>query len=170
VVLQHPSELSTPKNTVRLLNLQLENIDIFVGETPEDFEDAQKIASTMHCALLYPGEHALGIEEIPRNQPRIDYLFVLDGTWKKAHKLAMLNPWLNKLPQVSFNNAPTNQYKIRKAEQQYSLSTLEACAYFLSIYDTLDPTPLYDLLKGMIYEQTKFMPDHVKERYLDNDD
>ncbi|TQF71010.1 tRNA-uridine aminocarboxypropyltransferase [Pseudoalteromonas luteoviolacea] len=170
VVLQHPSELTTAKNTVRLLSLQLKNIQVFVGEAPSDFKQAQEIARQSKCALLYPGEDALAVEDIKPDQTQIDYLFVLDGTWKKAHKLAMLNPWLKELPQVSFNSPPANQYKIRKAEQQYSLSTLEACAYFLSAYDALDTTPLYTLLEGMIFEQTKFMPEHVKARYLDNDD
>ncbi|WP_063383094.1 tRNA-uridine aminocarboxypropyltransferase [Pseudoalteromonas luteoviolacea] len=170
VVLQHPSEVTTAKNTVRLLSLQLKNIHVFVGETPSDFVDAQAIAKHNHCALLYPGENAVSLENTTSEETRIDYLFVLDGTWKKTHKLAMLNPWLNELPQISFNSAPKNQYKIRKAEQKYSLSTLEACAYFLTVYDGIDPKPLYKLLQGMITEQTKFMPPHVRERYLDNDD
>ncbi|OCQ22870.1 DTW domain-containing protein [Pseudoalteromonas luteoviolacea] len=169
VVLQHPTEVSTAKNTVRLLNLQLENIHVFVGEKPEHFQEAQSIAKRNHCALLYPGERSQDVEKINSEQTLIDYLFVLDGTWKKAHKLAMLNPWLDELPQISFSKIPENQYTIRKAEQKYSLSTLEACAYFLKVYESMDPQPLYKLLQGMISEQTKFMPPHVRERYFDND-
>ncbi|MBQ4877173.1 DTW domain-containing protein [Pseudoalteromonas luteoviolacea] len=169
IILQHPSEVCVAKNTVRLLNLQLDNIQIYEGESPSDFFIPQKIATSSHCALLFPGENALQVENIDKNVNPIDTLFVLDGTWKKVNKITMLNPWLNDLPKVSFSQLPENKYSIRKAEQSYSLSTLEACAHFLSCYESLNVKPLHDLLAGMIHEQTKFMPADVKQRYLNEE-
>ncbi|MBQ4835910.1 tRNA-uridine aminocarboxypropyltransferase [Pseudoalteromonas luteoviolacea] len=166
IVLQHPSEVSVAKNTVRLLKLQLADIEVFQGESPEDFLAAQEIARISNCALLYPDQNADTVETINRHQQTIEYLFVLDGTWKKTHKIAMLNPWLTRLKKISFSSIPENKYTIRKAEQLHSLSTLEACAYFLSHYESLPVGSLYDLLAGMIHEQTKFMPEDVKQRYL----
>jgi DTW domain-containing protein YfiP len=100
------------------------------------------------------------------NQPAIETLVVLDGTWKKVHKMLMLNPWLMSLPHVSFSDLPKNQYHIRKAEQAFSLSTLEATAHFLHLYEAISPEPLYRALAGMIEQQTRLMPADVKQRYL----
>ncbi|KKE83438.1 hypothetical protein N481_05885 [Pseudoalteromonas luteoviolacea S4047-1] len=170
IVLQHPSEVSVTKNTVRLLTLQLTSVEVYVGEKPSDFTVAQQIAKTHHCGLLYPDQNAIAVESMVSNSQTIDTLFVLDGTWKKANKIAMLNPWLNHLKKITFSALPENKYAIRKAEQSYSLSTLEACAYFLECYEKLSAEPLHHLLTGMIHEQTKFMPEDVKKRYFHEDD
>lgn len=169
IVLQHPSEVTVAKNTVRLLKLQLSAIEVYVGESPSDFKVPQEIARTYNCGLLYPAPNAINVESISSQSKPVDVLFVLDGTWKKANKIALLNPWLNNLNKITFSQQPENNYSIRKAEQSYSLSTLEACAYFLACYENLQIEPLHHLLAGMIHEQTKFMPDDVKKRYLSED-
>ncbi|NOU48949.1 DTW domain-containing protein [Pseudoalteromonas sp. JBTF-M23] len=165
VVLQHPSEVSIAKNTVRLLTLQLSNIDVFTGESPADFENAKQLIENRQCALLYPSEHAISVQQLSNQPKQIDTLVAIDGTWKKAHKILALNPWLMKLPAVTFAKLPPNQYRIRKAEQENSLSSLEAVALFLNEYERIDQQPLLALLDGMIAEQIKFMPSHVKARY-----
>ncbi|BBN81367.1 DTW domain-containing protein [Pseudoalteromonas sp. A25] len=165
VVLQHPSEASIAKNTVRLLALQLTNIEIFNGESSRDFEKAKQLITSRQSALLYPNEKAISIEQLTQQQQPIDTLIIIDGTWKKAHKILALNPWLTELPSVTFAELPSNQYRIRKAEQQNSLSSLEAATQFLHEYENIDPQPLFTLLNGMITEQTKYMPQHIKARY-----
>ncbi|AZZ98581.1 tRNA-uridine aminocarboxypropyltransferase [Pseudoalteromonas sp. R3] len=168
LVLQHPSEVKVAKNTVRLLSLQLSNLEVITGETETDFAQVREQLQSVQCALLYPSESAMSLsapsEEV--NQPAIETLVVLDGTWKKVHKMLMLNPWLMSLPHVSFSDLPKNQYHIRKAEQAFSLSTLEATAHFLHLYEAISPEPLYRALAGMIEQQTRLMPADVKQRYL----
>ncbi|MBD1583529.1 tRNA-uridine aminocarboxypropyltransferase [Pseudoalteromonas sp. S16_S37] len=165
IVLQHPSEVTVAKNTVRLLTLQLSNIDVFIGEDAADFESARQLIENSDSALLYPNEQAVSVQQLSCQSKKIDTLVVIDGTWKKAHKILATNPWLMKLPSVTFAKLPHNQYRIRKAEQENSLSSLEAVALFLNEYEHKDQQPLLNLLNGMIAEQTKFMPEHVKTRY-----
>ncbi|MCG7564510.1 MULTISPECIES: tRNA-uridine aminocarboxypropyltransferase [Pseudoalteromonas] len=171
VVLQHPSEVKVAKNTVRLLSLQLSNIEVVQGESEADFSDIRSRLKSQVCALLYPSENAMTLDEtrVQQEQPNIETLVVLDGTWKKVHKMLMLNPWLMSLSHVSFANLPENQYHIRKAEQAFSLSTLEATAHFLHLYEQISPAPFYQALAGMIEQQTRHMPDHVKLRYLSDE-
>ncbi|MCF6436153.1 MULTISPECIES: tRNA-uridine aminocarboxypropyltransferase [Pseudoalteromonas] len=161
IVLQHPDEANLAKNTARLLQLQLGNIQLYVGQ---DFQQLKALTCNQHCALLYPNEHAVTVQQI-QQLPKLDILFVIDGTWKKAHKILALNAWLLDLQAVTFNVIPVNQYRIRKAEQPHSLSTLESVSLFLNQYEGIDQRPLLSLLNGMITEQTKLMPTHVKARY-----
>lgn len=165
IILQHPDEMELAKNTVRLLKLQLTNIHIEVGETQDDFIKIKNSIDLNSTALLYPGEHATTIEKPSIKTQNVKTLIVIDGTWKKTNKIFVLNPWLHALKQVSFKHIPKNLYAIRKAEQTYSLSTLEAVGLFLTHHENIDPSPLHTLLLGMINEQTKYMPDHVKARY-----
>ncbi|KAF7769942.1 hypothetical protein PCIT_a2867 [Pseudoalteromonas citrea] len=163
--MQHPDETELAKNTVRLLTLQLSNIEVYVGESQRDFMQLLSQLNLATCALLYPSEHSVAAETLPNSQCNIETLLVIDGTWKKTNKILALNPWLKTLLAVSFNDIPKNKYTIRKAEQVYSLSTLEAVGLFLTHHDSIDSQPLLSLLDGMIEEQTKFMPAHVKARY-----
>ncbi|CAM4170706.1 tRNA-uridine aminocarboxypropyltransferase [Pseudoalteromonas byunsanensis] len=164
VILQHPDEANLAKNTARLLQLQLNNIQLYVGQKPEDFQQARELTGYKRCALLYPGENAVTVQQM-QQLPALDILFVIDGTWKKAHKILALNSWLLALQAVTFDAIPENQYRIRKAEQAHSLSTLESVSLFINQYEGVDHQPLLALLKGMITEQTKLMPAHVKARY-----
>ncbi|MCG7533497.1 tRNA-uridine aminocarboxypropyltransferase [Pseudoalteromonas sp. OOF1S-7] len=168
LVLQHPSEAKVAKNTARLLSLQLTNVEVVRGESAADFTATRSQLQSGACALLYPSDKALTLSENGHQDtlPKIETLVVLDGTWKKVHKMLMLNPWLMTLPHVSFAHLPENQYHIRKAEQAFSLSTLEATAHFLHLYEQISPAPLYQALAGMIEQQTRQMPEHVKLRYL----
>lgn len=168
VILQHPDEVGLAKNTVRLLQLQLSDIQVVVGETENDFAEVLKRLPKESTALLYPGENTIDASSCSTLFPKLTHLVVIDGTWKKTNKIIALNPCLNSLQKISFAAIPKNQYRIRKAEQSFSLSTLEAVGHFLSIVDACDSQPLLHLLNGMIKQQTKFMPQHVKARYFED--
>lgn len=168
VILQHPDEVNLAKNTVRLLQLQLVDIEVVVGETQKDFQKLIERLPTSNTALLYPGDEAIDVNQCHKLTTPLSHLLVIDGTWKKTRKIVALNPWLHSLQKVSFDLVPDNQYKIRKAKQPYSLSTLEAVSHFLYVVEGCDKRPFLDLLKGMIKQQTKLMPDHVKVRYFED--
>jgi DTW domain-containing protein YfiP len=165
IILQHPDETGLAKNTARLLTLQLDNIEIFVGESQQDFQSLQSKLDLATSALLYPSENAVTTDSLSSSKHKINTLLVIDGTWKKTNKILALNTWLKQLVAVSFKDIPKNKYTIRKAEQTYSLSTLEAVGLFLEHQEYIDSYPLLSLLDGMIKEQTKFMSAHVKARY-----
>jgi DTW domain-containing protein YfiP len=166
VVLQHPDETKVAKNTVRLLQLQLKNIQVHIGECQNDFLEVFANLPLSQTAILYPDKTAIDASQFKTLLPKPTHLIVVDGTWKKTNKILALNPWLHSLQKISFNVLPENNYRIRKAEQVYSLSTLEAVGHFLSIVENKDNRPLLNLLNGMIEQQTKFMPPAVKARYL----
>ncbi|WP_105189545.1 tRNA-uridine aminocarboxypropyltransferase [Pseudoalteromonas sp. T1lg48] len=160
-VLQHPHEQKQAKSTTPLLQLGLTNVQLCVGELPEDFTEVRAI-SKQACALLYPGPTAEPVEHI--NTP-LEHIIVLDGTWSKVHRLCQQNPWLHELKTLSFDQVPHSRYHIRKANREQSLSTLEASAYCLHHLEGLDTNPLLHLLDGFVTMQTKQMPDAVKQRY-----
>ena len=167
VILQHPDEVNLAKNTVRLLQLQLSDIQVVIGESESDFSSVLMGLPKENTALLYPGEDTIDVHNCSALSPKLTHLVVIDGTWKKTNKIFALTPYLHALQKISFSAIPGNQYRIRKAEQSYSLSTLEAVGHFIHIVDGCDNQPLLKLLNGMIEQQTKFMPDHVKARYFE---
>ena len=167
VILQHPDEVNLAKNTVRLLQLQLSDIQVVIGESENDFASILNDLPKESTALLYPGKDTIDVHSCSALVPQLTHLVVIDGTWKKTNKIFALTPYLHALQKISFSVIPKNQYRIRKAEQNFSLSTLEAIGHFINIVDGCDNQPLLHLLNGMIEQQTKFMPEHVKARYFE---
>ena len=166
VVLQHPSEVDHAKNSVRLLPLCLSNMRVIVGETEADFIDlrAWLILQDKPIYLLYPSENSQDVSHVEASQNAI--LLLLDGTWRKAHKMLMLNPWLLELPQLSITPTEASKYKIRKAKRSDSLSSLEAAALGLKALEPkVNISPLLDLFDVMIAKQLAAMPIDVRQRY-----
>ena len=167
IIMQHPSEVKAAKNTARLLQLSLHNIEIWIGESPEDFLALQNLDAT-NTFVVYPDEKAVMIEEISQPSTSVKTLIFLDGTWKKAFKLLQLNTWLARYPFLSFSVLPMSRYALRKAPRADSLSTLEAVAYSLNTLEKIDVTPLYTLLDAMMQQQFDAMPAHIRSRYHSN--
>lgn len=133
-IIQHPSEERRWKGTGRLLHLCLPSSRLIVEENiPATLLDS----TNQHTVLLYPAES---------DEPQIDsndlcasntQLIILDGTWRKSRKLLHLNPALNALPRLRLPDPiPTSHYRIRKAEKDGQLATIEAAALAL---DQLEP-------------------------------
>ena len=164
IIMQHPSEVKAAKNTARLLPLSLQHIEIWVGESPEDFVPLQTLDHTS-TFVVYPDEKAAMLDDISQSTRNVQTLIFLDGTWKKAFKLLQLNNWLARYPFLSFSALPTSRYALRKAPRADSLSTLEAVAYSLNTLEKIDVTPLYTLLDKMMQQQFDAMPAHIRSRY-----
>jgi len=148
-VMQHPSEVKAAKNTVRLAQLCLKNLTLIVGEEPDDFKSIQNL-SVENTFLLYPDDDAIEVEHLKQSNRLPINLIILDGTWKKAYKLKMMNPWLSQFKTLSFASLPKNQYVIRKAKRSDSLSSLEAIAYSLEVIENANTAPLYNVLNKMM--------------------
>ena len=157
-ILQDPSESQHAKNTARLIPLILPNCDIIVGNTPEDFAALctrlhPEIAQG-HCAVIYPSPSALCVENLATtnntsSRPPFSHLILLDGSWRKAKKIWLSNPWLHTLPVLSFAQVPDGQYHIRHTQLTDSLSTLEALAHTLQIGFGVDTMPLHHIFSAM---------------------
>ncbi|MCL1079829.1 DTW domain-containing protein [Parashewanella spongiae] len=166
VVLQHPSEVKHGKNSVRLLPLALDFVRVAVGECADDFVDIRQWLSQQNkpVYLLYPSETSIDVGTAKQSTASI--LIVLDGTWRKVHKMLQLNPWLYELPQLHISPDKPSQYRIRKAKRSDSLSSLEAAAYGLQALEPeLNIEPLFTLFDAMITQQINAMPPDVRRRY-----
>ncbi|QLE87357.1 DTW domain-containing protein [Shewanella sp. Scap07] len=171
IVMQHPSEVGHAKNSVRLMQLVLSNLKVFVGEQSADFVALQHYLN--QCGkpvfLIYPSDDSkeIGQAAVPSNAVFI----LLDGTWRKAYKLLQLNPWLSQYRALHFDLASASNYTIRKSSRSDSLSTLEAAAMTLKQLDNnLDVTPLTDALAAMVNRRLAAMPAEVRQRYRKSTD
>jgi DTW domain-containing protein YfiP len=78
-----------------------------------------------------------------------DHLLLLDGTWRKAKKLWLNNPWLHELDACVIEVTQASQYRIRKAPGPQSMSTLEAIAWSLNIIEGCDTGPFFQALEAL---------------------
>ena len=168
-ILQHPSEVTNKKNTVRLLELACSSLSTVIGETSEDFAGLKKQISAKpeQYALLYPSDKAKTWQQATTDHPSLNnlHLIVIDGTWRKAKKILAVNPWLNEIPHLTLETHYESQYGIRKTNIEGGLSTLEAVAYMLEQIEQINPKPLLDMLGAFKTAFTKLMPDNIKQRY-----
>ena len=113
IVLQHPSEVNNKKNTLRLVTLMSDNIEVVVGEVEQDFTSVlDKLTDkSVMPYLLFPDEKSQTWSELQRtttqtctnnNQSKNkNILIVIDGTWRKAKKIHLLNKWLKNIPTLT---------------------------------------------------------------------
>ena len=168
-ILQHPSEVKNKKNTVRLLELASSEIKTYVGETENDFQSVKQQLEddTYLHLLLFASETAQNWQHYSNkvDSDKKIHLIVLDGTWRKAKKILLLNSWLSALPHLILDSFYQSQYGIRKTNIEGGLSTLEAVAYTLQQIEQLDSKPFFELLDAFKHAFTKQMPENVKQRY-----
>jgi DTW domain-containing protein YfiP len=152
IVLQHPLEVKQAKGTVTMLAKSLNKCSVFVGENFTDNIELHKLLDRYqeHAFLLYPSEHSKVIDRQRESKQKGKCLILLDGTWKKAYRMFMLNPFLHVLPQLTLPSGIESGYKIRKTTKSGALSSLEACTHALM------------LLEGESEEYQKLLNNFVK--------
>lgn len=166
-ILQDPSEENKAVGTARIVDLSLSRVKVSVGEV---FDPLQ--FDLENCFLLFPDENALAINQLQQAQKiNADSQFIiLDGSWKKAYKLLMLNPFLQALPKISLQVDEQSQYRIRKSPREDGLSTVEAAYYLLSELEGSSEkfVAMLDVFNKMIDYQISRMPKHVYEKNYQN--
>ncbi|KKA43982.1 MULTISPECIES: tRNA-uridine aminocarboxypropyltransferase [unclassified Salinivibrio] len=167
ILLQHPDEVSHPKNSACLLSLSLQHSVTFVGE---DFSHHPQLNALLAdpditYAVLYPGENAMALSEMAAQGASAKQgVILLDGTWKKAYKMYQLSTNLQALPSIRIDACAPSQYQIRKSRKPGALSTLEAGYMALSQLSG-DPTPYQPLLDSfdlLVQRQLAFIPNASK--------
>lgn len=150
IVLQHPTEVSQTKGTVTLLANSLQQCEVVVGEDFTHNDDLLNLLRQYkdNVYLLYPSESArvlasaalLSTEVLndknevnhrSKNLNTVKCIIVIDGTWKKAYKMYMLNTFLHDIPHLTLPESTQGDYKIRTTQKENALSSLEACTYAL---------------------------------------
>lgn len=151
LILQHPKEAGSAKNSAGLLHLSLGNSQLQVGETFSAQHLNQALGGQKTNVLLYPHSADPALPEAPTFEPFQDMtqdatqdatqnvsnlrLVVLDATWRKSRKMLYLNPALQQLPRLALTNPPPSAYRIRTAQAPGQLSTLEASCYALALLE-----------------------------------
>jgi DTW domain-containing protein YfiP len=170
-ILQDPSEEKKAIGTARILSLSLQHCKISVGETfaPELFD-------LNNSYLLFPDPAAIPADELCEREDIVidqhSQFILLDGSWKKAYKLLMSNPFLQKLPKVAINVGEKSRYRIRKSPREDGLSTVEAGYYLLSQLENNSDKfkPLMESFAYMIDYQISRMPSEIYQKhYLDKE-
>ena len=177
-ILQHPNEVAQIKGTAKIAELSLQNCRVWVGE---DFTDEATLHSWLASGevfLLYPEIEALkqvsgvssdflGDLSYQVEAVRAGYsiekikLLILDGTWRKTHKMMMQNSFLHGLKRLQLNPQTPSAYKIRKQRDAGSLSTVEAIYLALSQLELSEPEagkfePLLEAFEKMVAQQLAF--------------
>ncbi len=168
-ILQHPSEVSQIKGTARIVELSLQNSKLWVGEDFSDEASLHQWLAEGEVLLLYPEVEALKQGESSPLMLNIEQarqrfalsqikILVLDGTWRKTHKMMMLNPFLQALPRLQLTPQRPSAYQIRKQKDQGSLSTVEAVFEVLSQLEQNPQKyqPLIDAFEQMVAQQLAF--------------
>ena len=159
LILQHPDEVLHAKGTARLLHLCLPNSRIVVGEVfDETVLQGLLSEGGKQSVLLYPTDCYDAPAGIATHQIR---LVVLDATWQNSRRLLRLNPALQTLPRVAFQDpAPTRYSAIRIAHAQHQLSTIEATGAMLAqLEHRLNTQPLLRAFDDFIAFQKTFLPE-----------
>lgn len=168
-ILQDPSEEKKAIGTARILDLSLQRCKISIGET---FDAG--LFDLDNSYLLFPDPAAIPVSELHAMQNTTinqqSQFILLDGSWKKAYKLLMSNPFLQALPKVVINVDQKSRYRIRKSPREDGLSTVEAGYYLLSQLENNSDKfkPLLKSFEYMIdYQISKIPPAIYQKHYLD---
>ncbi|MBK50840.1 MAG: DTW domain-containing protein [Gammaproteobacteria bacterium] len=126
-IFQHPSEAGHAKNTARLISLVAEGVKIIVGESPEDFDEVrEELLSNQGTVVLFPASTSISLSAAHKNSS-VNKLLLIDGTWRKANKIWLSNPWLQQL-RICHIDGALSHYRIRSGRVPTGLATIEAAA------------------------------------------
>lgn len=166
-ILQDPSEQNKAIGTARILDLSLSRVKLTIGDT---FDSAD--FDLNNTFLLFPDEAAEPIDSLTKKAKiHAETQFILlDGSWKKAYKLLMKNPFLQTLPKVMIAVESQSTYRIRQSAKEGGLSTVEVGYYLLSqLEQDVDKfMPLLTAFDQMIDFQIANMPAKIYEQHYLN--
>jgi len=137
IVLQHPLEVKQAKGTVTMLAKSLTKCSVFFGEDFTHNTELHQLLKVYQQTtfLLYPSEQAKVVSKNIASNEQVKCLVLLDGTWKKAYRMFMLNTFLHDLPHLTLPSSIEGDYQIRKTNKNSALSSLEACTHALMLLE-----------------------------------
>lgn len=169
-ILQHFRERFHPIGTARIAKLSLKNCHITVAHSgfpsqsqgkdgPKRVIDETDLHTPMQLpggtVVLYPSKQAKPIEDVERPNA----LLVLDATWSHSRRIYYENPWIQELPHIALSPTEPSRYLIRKEPAFHCISTLEAIAEALKVWEPeLDLSPAIDVFDAMIAKQARYCP------------
>lgn len=169
IFLMHTKEAKRQRTgTGNIAHISLKNSEIIVGL---DFNHNKRLQELLTSekyfpVLMYPDENAWtakkdGFKEAIGN--KILLVIILDATWFCAKKMIEHNPFLLKLPKISFYGNYRSIFTFKHEPKPEYISTVESCYYFIKemqgenllIDKNIDPSPMMTAFKQMIVFQLK---------------
>jgi len=177
VLLMHTMEYKYQRTgTGRLAVLNLANAEIIPGVAFDQNRRVRALIDDPHNypVLLYPSPDAINISEIPAGQEfplpglgeRQLVVFLIDATWRCAHKVLKESPGLLTLPKLKFQPQTLSRWIIKRQPHDYCLSTIESIHELLLALERagLDRYPDKERLLSVFMK----MQDYQIERTIEN--
>ncbi len=141
----HTKELKRTTNTGRLAVRALKQSEIVVrGNGPVDL--AAKIKPGFRPLLFFPGEGARELTKALVAETDLPVqLFVPDGNWRQAGKVAGRHPEIAHIERVMIKAPNTATEHLRAESSPEGMSTLQAIAF---AYKELEGTTAFEALNG----------------------
>ena len=130
LILQHPHERKKYYGTAKLALRALTNAKLLRGIQFEEGE-IERATAGRDAYVLYPSKDAVDCETVSLSHNST--VIVIDGTWPEAGKIIHRNPYLKKIPALTFKRDIRSQYRIRKQPKDYCLSTIECIGHLLKL-------------------------------------
>jgi len=168
IVLQHPDEARHAKGSAIIAELGLRQYQCWVGENFTQHEKLNALIKNRadEIRVLYPAEQALELGAV--NNSPVEYLIIIDATWRKARRIWECNTHLHGLMCVALSAEKTSNYRIRKVPQVGYLSTVESIVEGLRQIEGRPQAyqPLLDLFDEMVDFQIENMGEAIyRENY-----
>lgn len=178
----HPKEAKHQRTgTGRLSHISLKDSEIIVGL---DFSNNERFLNLLSDnnffpVLMYPGKDAWtakkeGFAKIVGNKKLL--VIIIDATWFCSRKIIEHNPFLLKLPKVSFFGEYRSIFTFKREPRPEYISTIETCYYFIKELQSIvqdenlsnsivnknaNPEPLMNVFKKMIKDQLQAENDRI---------
>jgi len=149
LILRHTKEVMKSSNTGRLAHLALPNSQLLTyGERGKPF-----VPSTV-CGedtwLLFATNDNEEILPLPKPPKKV---LVLDGTWRQARRMFYRMPEIRNLPRIGLPKITDIPERIRTPHQEWMMSTVEAIARTIELYDSAEKAKQLDELFAYMVQQ-----------------
>ncbi|TDO99686.1 tRNA-uridine aminocarboxypropyltransferase [Marinomonas balearica] len=159
VIIQDIKESKHAKNTVGLLQLAVPQTEVVGIHVDDDVSQCFDGLTAQNTALIYPSACAEMIEPLENSDKfQIDNLVLIDATWRRAKRIWLSNPSLQRLPAFTFREAPKSVYGVRKAPSIESLSTFEASIYALEQLNGINLRHIVGFMEASLAWQWRDQP------------
>lgn len=128
-LLTHPYEIYKPTNTGRLIVDSISGSRVFQWHRTEPDPAFLRLLSRddIDAYIVFPeGEdYRERMTSYVARQNKRSVFIILDGTWRQARRMFRLSEYLQHLPVISLDNPRQSRYKLRKAQHDNQLCTVE---------------------------------------------
>jgi DTW domain-containing protein YfiP len=147
VIVRHSLEAWKTTNTARLAAMALTNSELHdYGAKDRLFDES--LLDAPDTWLLYPDDRP----SVPSSTPPAR-LLVVDGTWQQARKLIQTIPRIWTMPKLSLPPPPSGARRLREGHLEQGMSTIEAIARAVALFEGEEKARLLDLLHEEMIER-----------------